>query len=839
MADLLLDLRYAWRRLVAAPSFAFIAIGTLAAGIGVTTAVYSLLYAMMFRPPNIPNIDRIVNINGGVSGPRMSLSWPDYEDLKSTQTVFSRLTGWARIRTPLSGNGPADIVIAEAVEGTYFDVLGVRPALGRTLSPADDTPSAPAVAVLGDTLWRTRYASDPAIVGKVIRLHGRPFEVVGVADASFRGVDMPNVQPTPLWVPLARGLAADPDSRADRTDRDRTIVRVKATLADGRTLEDARREIAMIAARLDDMYPAPRDPAYPTYQRRERASWHVVQASSVHMHESIDRIGVPISYGVVAALGMVLLIACVNIANLLLARAAGRRVEMATRLAIGASRARLFRQLLTESALLCALGGASGLFVAFVLTRFMALDFNIGRGFRFGFEPRLEWPVLLIALAATTLAGLGFGLGPALQGARTDVRSGMTGGTSAKRRRVSGRRMLVMVQLGVSIAFLALGSLFIRGFVAYAAHDPGFDLSGAAVATFETGYRWKDDHDAARRFVQRVRDRARELPGVKAAAIVSALPIGNPGPTSAIAEVDEARLRSRGDRTPLIRFLVTGPEALEVFGIPMLRGRAIDERDTAGTSPVVVLNEHAAKGIFGTADVVGRRVRFLTSAFRGETQPREVVATVIGVARNTDVGMLGPNEERGLMFAAVEQFRQHDGRGFSVAVRTDGDPAAAATELERIARQIDGDVVTYATTGAAQTANEVVPTRVGAAVTGGLGLLAFLLALMGLYGVMSHLVASRTREIGIRMALGAETSRVIRLILGEGAGLVASGAAFGLLLAYWLSMFVRRLIFGVGAQSPEILVGVTVTLAIVGLVACWVPARRAARIDPNVALRHL
>ena len=840
MADLLLDLRYAWRRLIAAPSFAFIAIGTLAAGIGVTTAVYSLLYAMMFRSWNIPNIERIVNVDGGGGGPRMSLSWLDYQDLKSSQTVFEEMAAWTRIRTPLSGEGPARVVLGEGVEGTYFNLHGIVPAAGRLLTPADDDPAAPLVAVLSDSLWRSRYAADPAIVGKTIRLHGRPVEIVGIAPAAFRGVDMPNVQPTLFWVPLAQGLAIDPDSETNRvtlTDRSRRAVRVKGMLAVGRTIQEAREEVALVAARLDDAHPGAVTRA--GRRQRERASWNVVPASSVHMHESFDRLGVPISYGVMAALCMVLLIACVNIANLLLARAAGRRVEMATRIAIGASRARLFRQLLTESGLLCALGGAAGLFVAFVLTRFMVLDFNIGRGFSFGFQPRLDWPVLLIAFAATAMAGLTFGLVPAIQASRTDVRTGMTGAAAHRRRRVSGRRMLVVLQLGLSVAFLALGGLFVRGFAAYAAHDPGFDLSQSSLATFEMGYRWRDDHDAARRFLATVRKEARALQGVTAAAVVSAMPIGNPGPGSASVEMENASLRSRGDRSPYIRFLITDPDALAVFGMRLARGRFFDSRDVAGSPFVTVLNEAAAREIFGTADAVGLRMRFMTQRYAGEPEPEEVVATVVGVTSDTDVGALGAERRDSLMFVPFEQFRQHDGRAVSVAVRTNGDPAAAATAIERIARETDGDVVTYTDTGANLLANEAVPTRIGAAVTGGLGVLAFVLALVGLYGVMSHLVASRTREIGIRMALGAEASRVVRLILMEGAGVVIAGAALGLLLAYWLAMFVRRLVFGAGTQDVQLLVAVTVALALIGLIACWIPARRGSRVDPNIALRHL
>lgn len=837
MADLILDLRYAWRRLAAAPSFSIIAISTIAVGIGVTTAVYSLVYAMMFRPMNIADIDRVVNIYQSrvTSGPGSSLSWRDYEDLKAAQTVFDQTAAWARIRVPVSGAGPAELIFGEAVEGTYFGMLGVPAAAGRVITEREDTAAVSPVAVISDIFWRSRFGADPSVAGRVIKLGGHQVEIIGVAPPWFRGVDMPNVSPASVWVPLAHSaLFIDRTDVASRADRGHRWLNIKARLSEGRALEDARAEVTRIGQQLDLAYPGDST----SRRGREREQWRVAPASSVHMHESIDRIGVPISYGVMAALALVLLIACVNIANLLLARAAGRRVEMATRIAIGASRARLLRQLLTENALLCAIGGSLGLVIAFVLTRFMTMEFNIGRGLAFAFEPRIEWPVLLVALGATAFAGLAFGLAPALQGARTDVRAAMAGAITSRTRRLSARRVLVILQLGLSVAFLAVGSVFVKGFAEYAAHDPGFDLSHTATGGFELDFRWKGDHDAARRFLGRLRDRAREQQGTTAAAIVSALPIGNPGPTYAAIGQESDVIRGEGVRPASARLLLADPEGLDVLGIPLLRGRFFDDRDQAGAPLVTVLSETTARRIFGHDDPMGRRMRFLTQRRVGEPPPEEMVATVVGLTADTDVGGVG-RRETGLFFLPFEQFRQHDGRAVLVAVRTTGDPQTAASALSVLARQLDDEVVVYVDTGPNVLATEVVPTRIGAAVTGGLGALAFLLAIVGLYGVMSHLVAMRTREIGIRMALGAEARRVVRLILKEGAGVVIAGACLGVLLAYWIVMFLRRLIFGLDGQEPIVLLAVTLILALVALVACWIPARRAARVDPNVALRHL
>ncbi|MEX2273774.1 MAG: ABC transporter permease [Vicinamibacterales bacterium] len=833
MADLTLDLRYAWRRLVSSPSFAFIAIATLAAGIGVTTAVYSLLYAMMFRPTNIPDIERVVNINGGRSNASLALSWPDYQDLKSNQTVFAQTAAWMRIRAPLTGGGGvAEMIMGEAVEGSYFELLRVPAAVGRPITTSDDRPDAPAVVMLSDGLWRTRYGADPHVTGRIIRLHGRQFEIIGVAPAWFRGVDAPNVRPTPIWVPLAHSDAIAGRS-IDRHDRDARRLRVKGRLADNKSIEEAVTDVARIASQLDRAYPS--DSEGESERGRVRESWQVVPASSVRMHETMDRLGVPISYGLMAALALVLLIACVNIANLLLARASGRRVEMATRIAIGASRARLLRQLLTENALLCVLGGACGLFVAFALTRFMTLQFNIGRGFDFAFEPRIEWPVLLVALGATALAGLAFGLVPALQGARTDVRAAMSGTVTARGRMISGRRLLVVFQLGLSIAFLVVASVFLNGFLKYATHDPGFDLSRTATATFELEYRWKDDREAARRFLARLRDLAREQPGISAAAVMSALPVGNPGPADVTIGTESATVAYDGTPKPTSNLIIAGPEALAVLGIDLVHGRFFDDRDAAGAPQVAVVSEGTATRLFGTPDPIGRRIRYLGRRFAGEPPPPEVVTTIVGVIRNTDAGMIG-GRRSGLLFVP---FAQHASREFTVAVKTTGDPAAAASALSVLVRQLDDEVVAYLDTGRNVVANDVIPTRIGGAVSAGLGGLAFLLAMVGLYGVMSHLVAMRTREIGIRMALGAEAGRVVRFVAKEGAGLVVAGAVLGGLLAYWIVAFLRRLIFGLAGQELSVVLTVTAALGLVALIACWIPARRASRIDPDVALRHL
>ena len=832
MTDLILDLRYAWRRLAAAPSFAIIAISTLAVGIGVTTAVYSLVYAMMFRPMNIPNIDRVVNVNhsGGTSVPLIALSWPDYQDFKASQTVFDTTAGWTRIRAPLRGPQRTEMLMGEAVEGTYFGLLGVPAALGRTITPLDDSPAAAPVTVLSHQLWRGRFAADPQIVGRVITLHGQQVEVIGVAPSWFRGVDMPNVAPTELWVPLAH-KAAFQGWGGELHDRWSRWVRVKGRLAEGRTLEEARTEVNRIGHQLDQAFPSET-----RSRRRAREGWRAVPAASVHMNEGIDRIGLPISYGLMAALALVLLIACVNIANLLLARAAGRRVEMATRIAIGASRARLLRQLLTENALLCTIGGALGLLIAFMLTRFMTMEFNVGRGFDFAFAPRIEWPVLLVALGGTGLAGLAFGLVPALQGARTDVRSAMSGTVTGRRRLVSGRRMLVIFQLGLSVAFLVVGSVFLRGLAAYAAHDPGFDVSRTAIAGFELDFRWKDDHVSAARFLARLRERAGQQPGVTAAAVINAFPVGG-GYLPFVYPRDEQSDAPPGDPRLRVsaRMLIASPEALEVLGIPLTRGRFFTSEDTPASPRVAVLSEAAARRVFGTDDVVGRRLRFLRQATLGQEKPEPISVEVVGVARDTDVGSIG-ERDWGILFVPFGQAHE---REMGVAVRTAADPAGAAAALSVLVEQLDDQIVAYADTGENILSNEVVPTRVGAAVAGGLGGLAFLLAIVGLYGVMSHLVAMRTREIGIRMALGAEAARVVRLILREGAGVVVAGACLGALLAYWILAVLGRLIFGIEGQEPMVLAGVTVALGLVALIACWIPARRAARVDPNVALRHL
>jgi putative ABC transport system permease protein len=824
------DSRYAVRRLVASPVFTSIAALTLAIGIGVSTAIYSLLYSTMFRGIDVPDKESLVNINASnrQSIAQISLSWSDYRDLRSMQSVFEEMSAWRRIEVPLSASGQSELVLAEAVEGNYFDLLRVPVARGRPLSRSDDTPSAVPVVVISDRLWRSRFGADAGAVGQIVKLQGYQFEIVGIAPEWFRGVDMPNLSPTTLWIPLAHAGVVRRSYPAP-IEPDKLTVRVKARLALGRTMEEAQAEVRRISQQLSAASSGQHPPDSRT---RSPDRWRVIPASSMHMHESIDRIAVPVGYGVLATLVVLLAIAALNVGNLLLARAFSRQFEMATRVAVGATRARLLAQLLTENGLLCALGGAFGLLLAILLTRALTVQLTGGFGLVLNLEPRIEWPVLLAAMAATAFLGLAFGLGPAIRGAGVDagqVLSGYLGQHSVSR----WRMFLVALQFALSVTALVLGSLFVRGLLNAAAHDPGFDLRQVAFTTVDVDHRWGHDKEGARQFLTRFRDRvALERGGV--AAIVE-LPIGADGGNVYLGDEDGRSTIQDGTRVVSARTVIASPEALSVLRISLVRGRFLGPEDIESSLPVAVVSHLSAQRVFGSADVVGRRIKVTPQPWANDPTPPSMFATVIGVTRDTDVDHIG-SRDRGVIFVP---FTHMWNRRISVAVRTSTEPSSAASSMSASLRELDHEILAYFGTGDSILSNEVLTTRLGAQLGGSLGALAFMLAVLGLYGLMSHLVSLRTRDIGIFVALGADRRRVLLTIMREAISLVAVGAAAGALGAYWCVGFVRRLIFGFQSdQLGWLVIAITVVLGCVGLIACWLPALRATRVDPVIAIRR-
>ena len=828
------DVVFAWRRLRAAPAFTIFSVLTLALAIGATTAIYSVVYAAVLRPPDIRDVDRVANVyhrdpRRGGSGPTMLLSRPDYDDYRAAQTSFASLTAWKRVALPLAANGSAELLMGEAVGGDYFSVVAVDPEVGRLIQPMDDDGSA-RIVVLSDAVWRRRFAADPAVVGRAVRVGGETFEIVGVAPAAFRGVDMPNVLPTAAWIPLSAAPVSDP---GEITDRERHSLSVKGRLKNGRSMDQAQAELRAIAQRLDLAYPigTTLEPRFRTPASTSRP-WFLMPAADVKMHESVDALVRPLVATIMIAMGLVLLVACTNVANLALARGTARRQETAVRLALGASRWRLVRAQLVESALLTMMGGAAAFVIARVLMAgILSGELRLFPGTSVQFAPKMNGSVALVAVASTALALVVFGLIPAVQGSRGSVREAMASdGQNAPLPRWRGRRGLIACQVAVSAGLVSVALLCAQQLIATARHDTGLDIDRLALVRVNVAMPRRGD-DEGRRMLDQMLEAARRLPGVESAALSSGFPI-ELGARGGAVGVNPDELPSG-----VYNFIVSTPAVFDTWGVRILQGRGFDDRDTAASEPVVVLTDRLARSLFPGGSAIGRPVVLRWQRFTGEPAVPIQTATVIGVAADTDAGAIG---NRGGGFPYLP-WAQHYQPVMAITVRTAGDPAALVEPLKRLVNRMAPDLLVLdAASASTLGGGRSFVLKVGAAAAGLLGWLALVLSMAGLYGVLTELVLRRTRELGIRMALGADARRLLRMVLLDGTRPVLAGLALGLGCGVVLRFAFRPLFLRMLPAFDPLTVGlVPIAFVAAALLAAYLPARRAAAVDPNVALRHL
>ena len=838
MHQLRTELTLSIRRLLAAPGFTAFAVVTLALGIGATTAIYSVIYTALLRPPGIRDVDRVVNIYHsdpkpmGGSVPRIGLSAPDYEDLRRAQRSFSAITAWSRFRQPVAAESTAEYLIGEMVGGEYFQVVGVEAAIGRTIQPADETPGAPAVAVISDAMWRRRFSGNPAVVGKTARIGSIVFEIVGVAPATFRGVDMPNVIPTPIWIPLSTAPLIEP-SRVDAVQsRERRWLGVKARLHSGVSPQQAADEVRSIGQALDSSSPIGKDlDARYRGSPQARRDWAVIPAAGILMHESVHWIAGPMAWTALIAVGLVLLVACTNLANLLLARGAVRRHEISVRLALGASRWRLLRELTIESALIAVLGGAGALIIARAAMVTLSSSMQIGT-IVVQFEPVLHPSVLGVCFVATTLSLLVFGVLPAIHATRTDVRQLLANdeaNTAAPRWKT--RRFLIAGQVAVSILLVVVAALCVQQVAEAANQKTGFDLDRLAIASVDfSAQRYPEER--GRRLLEAILDAARRLPGVESAALSSGLPVRSSAASTAVATPDTpATSISAGNYVELV---AATPDIFSTLRVLILMGRAFVDADREGAPRVAIISEPVAAALFPNMNPVGRQVVVRYGNYAGEPQRPPDTCVIVGVAGNTDAG---GGRRSGAVYLP---FAQHYEPRMSVIVNAER-PADLLPALRTAISRIDPELaLTELGTASAIVGGAGVMLKVMAGTSGLLGTLALVLAMVGLYGVLSHLVARRTREIGIRMALGADRARIIRMMIADGfrpvaLGIVA-GLGFGALARVAMRpIFVRLL----PAMDAGAVIAVSILFVAFALVACYLPARRGARVDPSVALRNL
>jgi predicted permease len=841
--QLWLDVKYAARRLRRNPGFTAFSVVTLALGIGCTTALYSVIYATILKPLDVSDLRSVVNVYHAnpLWGSRWfwTLSLPDFEDLRKSQTAFSAVAAHAPFGQIVIANGVGEKARGEAVSGEYFSLLGIRPAAGRLLQPSDDAPNAAAVAVIDERMWRRRFDSRADIAGQTIRMAGREFEIVGVAPAGFHGVEFPNLVPTAIWVPLEAativgaaggGMGAGADVHENREQR--WLVGL-GRLAPGRSIAQARAELQVIGRRLDETFPLgvdlPRNQRSPPYVSRP---WTALPASDRLVSEQADPGILRMARLTMVAVTLVLLVACTNLANLMLARGVAQKRDLAVRLALGASRWQVVREQLVESAIVAALGAGAALVAARLLTVYgSGITLRLGAWVTVEVSPALDVPVALVGAAATVLALIVFGLVPAIQLTARETRLAGGSGVAGDGPGWRGRRWLIASQVAVSVALVAIASLCARHVVVAASRDTGLDLDRLALVRFDFSVQgWNESR--ATRAVERIAQAAGRQAATESVAIVSGLPLRSLGRSANLTTPDRpftARHYGQG-----VTWIAGTPAVFKTLGVAIHAGRPFDERDDGAAAASVVLSERAARGLFDTTDVVGRQVLRRRPPTAQSAAAIETL-TIIGVAADTDNG-----DGSGAAGAAYVPLSQHYEPSLTIAARTTRDPRAAVLTLESLSRQLEPELgVIDAGTGSALSGVENLAFEIMGALSGLLGVAAMALAMAGLYGVLSYVVVQRTHEIGVRVALGASTKQIMRLVIMDGVRPVIEGLIVGFVIADLAEMAMRpALATPLPAIDATMLALVPVPFLVAALIACYLPSRRAAGVDPNVALRH-
>jgi predicted permease len=819
MQNLMQDLRYGVRLLFRNPLFTLVAVFSLALGISANTTIFSVFNAVFLHTPPVSEPQRLVAVytvdakNAGQFLDFLELSYPNYEDYRNQNQVFSGLA--AQIFTPfnISADGDPEQIGGMLVTGNYFDVLGVKAAVGRTFLPDEDAIEGKfPVVVLSHQLWQRRFGGDRGLVGKEISLNRRNFTVIGVAPAGFRGT---NVMGGPeLFVPMGMHEQVLADFALKQFHIRRTLMfNVFGRLKPGVSLEKARAAMQTIARQLERAY----------LKENEGRNVALIPLVDSLIDPNIRGQALLAGGMMLAVVGLVLLIACANVANLLLARASVRQREIAVRLSLGAGRLRLVRQLLTESFLMALLAGLLGMLLA-----------GWGRDLLWLLRPpfveadalhiSLDGRVLLFTSVLTLLTGLLFGLAPALQATRLDLNWALKDRASQLRRTgrwLNLRNMLVVVQVALSLVALAGASLFLRSLQNAQKINPGHESRNLLMMSFNLaaeGY----DETRGLEFYRQVTDRVQAMPRVKAVGIASAPLFGGDVLRTVFAEGQDMTDRRNGRLTPLLR---VSPEYFASINMPIVRGRGFSERDRAGAPRVAVVNETMARRLWPEEEPLGRKFRCFGESW---------VIEVIGIARDAKYRTLGEEPLSFMYFPLL----QHYTPAATLHVRTDGDPTDAVSTVRSEVQSMEKSMPLVGVTTIGQVMEAILwAPRMGASLLAIFGLMALLLAAIGIHGVMSYSVAQRTQEIGIRMALGAQSKDVLRLVLGQGLLILLAGGGLGLAGAYAVSQVLSSLLYGVGMGDPISFFGTTLVLAAAALLACYLPARRATRVDPIVTLK--
>jgi putative ABC transport system permease protein len=801
LEQLLQDIRYGLRFLRRGPGFTAVAVLTLALGIGASTAIFSAVNPILFESLPYPHADRVMMIwDFGPDGSRADVTFGTFRELVERSRSFDAMAVMRLWQPTMTGGAEPERLNGQRVSAGYFRVLGVMPALGRDFDPSDDGPNGPKVAIISDGLWQRRFGADRAIVGRQITLDDDAYSVIGVMPRGFENVLASQAE---TWTPLQYDMSQD---RAWGHH-----LRMVGRLRPGIGKEQAGRELNVLAQAPVQVFP--------------RQPWaSLKQGLMVNaLQDDLTRGVKPALLAVLGAVLLVLLIACVNVTNLLLARGAQRRGEFALRVALGAGRMRLVRQLLTESLLLAALGGALGMLVAdYGVSALVALSPPE--------SPRvsaigINGTVFAFALGITTLIGLAVGLIPALHASRSDLHTGLQ---QVSQRSTGGhqltRRALVVAEVALSLVLLVSAGLLLRSMQRLFAVSPGFDASNLLTMQVQTSGHRFDDDGTTHRFFEQALEAARHVPGVSAAALTSQLPLS--GDTDEYGVHFESNPAPEEDHTAFL-YVVT-PGYFEVMGIPLRRGRLLDTHDKAGASVAVLISESLAKRRFPAADPIGQRLHIGPN-----DGPWNTVVGVVGDVKQTSLALSRPDA----VYITPTQWRFANG-AMSLVVRARGESAALVPAIRNAIWSVDKDQpVVRVATMKDLLAVSAAERRFALVLFEAFGIVALALAATGIYGLLSGSVTERTREIGVRLALGASRGHILSMIVRQGMTLTGLGVLIGLSGAVLASQAIVSLLFGVSRLDPVTYLGVIALLAGVSVVACWIPAWRAARVDPSITLR--
>lgn len=805
---LLQDIRLGWRRMIRAPGFTAVAFITITLGVAGNTAFFALFEALLLRPPPYAEPEELVDIRLVAAEDAFgTFSYPTFRDMEAaTRSVFAGMTGvMPNIASFSDDSGRRDDLLHELVTGPYFQVLGVPAQVGRVFGRTEGTVAgADRVLVLSDAYWRRSFDADPGVVGRAVRLNGFPYTIVGVAPRDFHGV-LPMLRPD-FWALASMADQISLNGPGSLERRGQESFMVKARLAAGVTSTEAEAALGAFAGELitshGDRYADRRVVMTPTL--------------SSPIHPAVDGVVIPVAGLVIGVTVLVLLIACVNLTGFLLARAEGRRREIAVRLALGAGRGRLIRSLLTESAMLAVAGGTAGVVVSLFLVDFL-LNIRLPLPVDIVVDTRLNATVLAFALAVTLAVAVVLGLAPALRSTRTDASGALKDeNAGGSHRAAKVRAVLAISQIAGAVVLLVAAALFTRSLATAQRVDPGFGMHPAAIVWLEPGRNRSPDERRA--FYDAYLARVAALPEVVSAGFITIVPLD--GTSTSTMTVNVPGIEPPPGRTGHeIDWAGVDGAYFETVGIPVVAGRLFNQEDDMESPPVAIVSEAMAATYWPGRSAVGG-----TYTTRDGTEVR-----VVGVVGDTKVRSLG-EDLRPLVYGPASQLSYVHGR---VVARTAADPAAVLPVMLETATQLDPDAITIdARTMERHLEFRLLPGRITAVTVSLMGALALLVAAIGLYGIVSFSVAARRRELSIRISVGAEPDRLVGMMLKAGLTLLAAGLAIGIALAVVLTRIVRNLVHGVEAFDPFIMAGVVLLLTGVATLAAYVPAKRAGRVDP-------